>query len=153
MCLLLRRKLYFFFFQIINGRQQTASGNEKTRYYLSIHAKHSDLEILQFLKVARSFVHKVCGELEASDGNIESVSRRRKHKPCSGTVRTLQFLQQVQDNIDKDASKSISAISRDLQVSECTIRLLFHEDILYNSCVICRGEFMYAQPLLLHIKP
>ena len=46
----------------------------------AIHAKHSDLEKSQFLNVARSFVRR---ELEASDGNVESVAKRRKHKPRS----------------------------------------------------------------------
>ena len=52
---------------------------------VAIHAKHSDLEISQFFNVARSFVHKVRRELEASDGNVESVAKHRKHKPRSDT--------------------------------------------------------------------
>ena len=43
---------------------------------VAIHAKHSDLEISQFLNVTRSFAHKVRQELEASDGNVESVAKR-----------------------------------------------------------------------------
>ena len=54
-------------------------------------------------------------------------------------------LQQVQEIIDEDLSKSIRAISRDLQVSECTIRRIVHEDIRYKSYVIRRGQFMSAQ--------
>ena len=37
---------------------------------VAIHSKHSDLEISQFLNVARSFVYKVRRELEASDHNV-----------------------------------------------------------------------------------
>ena len=55
---------------------------------VAIHAKHSDLEISQFFNVTRSFVHKVRRKLEASDGNVESVANRRKHKHRSDTVRT-----------------------------------------------------------------
>ena len=55
---------------------------------VAIHAKHSDLEISQVLNVARSFVYKVRGELDVSDSNVESVGKRRKHKPHSDTVRT-----------------------------------------------------------------
>ena len=76
-----------------------------------------------------------------------------KHKPRSDTVRTPQFVQQVQDIIDEDLSKYIRDISRDLQVSECTIRHTVHEDIRYKSYVIRRGQSMSAQTLLLHIKP
>ena len=52
---------------------------------VAIDAKHSDLEISQFFNVAQSFVHKVRRELEASDGNVESVAERRKHKHRSDT--------------------------------------------------------------------
>ena len=120
---------------------------------VAIHVKHSDLEISQFFNVTRSFVHKVRRELEASDGNVESVAKRRKHKPRSDTVRTPQFVQQVQDIIDEDLSKSIRAISRDLQVSECTIRRIVHKDIRYKFCVTSRSQFKSVQTLILHIKP
>ncbi|KYQ51498.1 hypothetical protein ALC60_09371 [Trachymyrmex zeteki] len=99
---------------------------------IAIHANHSDLEISQFLKVARSFVHKVRRELEASDDNVKSIAKRKKYEARSDRVRTSQFVQQVQGIIDKDPSKFIRAISRDLQVSECTIRRIVHEDIRYN---------------------
>ena len=41
-------------------------------------------------------------KLEAFDGNVESVAKRRKHKSRSDTARTPQFVQQVQDIIDED---------------------------------------------------
>ena len=99
---------------------------------VAMHAKHSYLEISQFFKVTRSFVHKVCRELEASDGNVKRIPKRIKHKPRSDTVRTPQFVQKVQDIIDEGPSKSIRAISRDLQVSDSTIRCIVHEDIRYK---------------------
>ena len=98
---------------------------------ITIHAKHRHLDISQFFNVAPSFFHKVRRELEASDGNVESVARRRKHKPRSDTVRTPQFVQQVQDIIGEDTS-----IWRNLQVSECTIRRIVHEDTRYKSYVM-----------------
>ena len=76
---------------------------------VAIRAKHSNLEISQFFNDASLFVGK-----------------RRKHKLRSDIVRTPQFVQQVQDNIVEDPSKSIRAISRDLQVYECTIRPRSH---------------------------
>jgi len=89
--------------------------HEMKRYavIVAIHANHSDLEMFIFLNLARSFVHKVRRELEVSDDNVESVAKRKKHKARSDTVRTSQFVQQVQSIIDKDPSKSIRAISRD----------------------------------------
>jgi len=58
---------------------------------VTIHANHSDLEISQFLEVARLFVHKICRELEASDGNVENVAKRKKHEAHSDRVRTSHF--------------------------------------------------------------
>ena len=111
---------------------------------VAIHAKHSDLEILQFLNVARSFLHKVRRGLEESDGDVESVGKHRKHKPSADTARTLQFVQQVQDIIDEDHSKSIRAISRELQVSECRIRHIINEDVRSKFYVMRRGQFISA---------
>ena len=113
---------------------------------VAIHANHSDLEIFQFLKVARSFGHKVRWELEASvDDNVESVVERKKHEARSDRIRASHFVQQVQGIIDEDPSKSIRAISKDLQVSECAIRRIAHEDIRYKSYVMRKGQFMSAQ--------
>ena len=74
-----------------------------------------------------------------------SVAKRRKHKPRSDIVRTIQFVQEVQDIIDEDTSKSIISISRDLQVSECTIRRIVHKDIRYKFYVMYSDQFMSAQ--------
>jgi len=76
---------------------------------------------------------------------VESVAKRKKHETRSDKVRTSQFVQKVQGIIDEDPSKSIRAISKDLQVSECTIRRIIHEDIRYKSYAMRRGQFMSAQ--------
>ena len=117
----------------------------KRHAIVAIHANHSDLEISQFFKIARLFVHKVRRELEASDGNVGNVAKRKKHEARSDRVRTSHFVQQVQGIIHENPSKSIRAISRDLQVSECTIHRIVHEDIRYKSYVIRKGQFMSAQ--------
>jgi len=76
---------------------------------VAIHANHNDLEISQFLKFARSFVHKVRRELEATDGNVKSVAKHKKHEARSDRVKTSHFVQQIQGIIDEDPSKSIRA--------------------------------------------
>ena len=62
---------------------------------VAIYVKHSVLEIWKLFNVSRLFFHKVSRELETSNGNGESVAKRRKQKPRSDTVRTPQFVQQV----------------------------------------------------------
>lgn len=112
---------------------------------VALHAQHSDVEIARFLKVARSFVHKVRKELEASAGQVSPVAKRKKHSQRSDRVRTPQFVQQVQDMIDAHPETSIRGIARDLQVSEGTIRTVVHEDIRYQSYVRRKGQFMSAK--------
>ena len=82
----------------------TDAGNEKTRYRRCTREIQRSWNIAAF-ECRRSFVHKVRRDLEASDSNVESVAKRRKHKRRSDTVRTPQFVQQVQDIIDEDPSK------------------------------------------------
>ena len=111
---------------------------------VAIHAKHSDVEIARFLEVARSFVHKVRKELEASSGDMSPVAKRKKASQRSDSIRTPQFVQRVQNIIDANPGTSMRAISRDLQVSEGTIRNVVHEDIRYKSYVMRKGQFMSA---------
>ncbi|XP_025161066.1 uncharacterized protein LOC112589993 [Harpegnathos saltator] len=112
---------------------------------IAICAKHTDLEISNFLNCARSFVHKVRRELEASAGDVETVAKRKKHEERSDTTRNTQFVQQVQEIVDESSSKSMRAIARDLNVSESLIRRVVHEDLRYRSYVMRRGQFMSAQ--------
>ena len=109
---------------------------------IALKSEHSDLEIANFLKVARSFVHKVRKELEASDGNVSPVAKRKKHCQRSDTTRTPEFIRHVQNIIDEDPRKTIRSIAKDLQVSEGTIRNVVHKDIRYKSYVMRRGQFM-----------
>ena len=63
---------------------------------VAIMAEHSNLQIVQFLKVTRSFVFKVHKELEDNDGQISPVTKRKKHHQCSDSIKTRKFIQQVQ---------------------------------------------------------
>lgn len=97
---------------------------------VALAANHSDSEIANFFKVARSFVFKVRNELKASGGDVLSVAKRKKHSKRSDVVRTAEFIQQVQDIIINDPRKSMRAIAKQLNVAETTIRRVVHEDIL-----------------------
>lgn len=55
------------------------------------HAKHSNVEISIVLReggVARSFVHKLRKELEASSGDVSPVGERKKYSQRSDSTRT-----------------------------------------------------------------
>ena len=45
---------------------------------VALKANHGDLEIAHFLRVARSFVHKIHKELEKENNNVMSVSKHKK---------------------------------------------------------------------------
>ena len=112
---------------------------------VALAAKHSDLKISNFLHVARSFVHKVRLELEGCDGNVSPVAKRKKHSQCSDTVRTPEFIRNVQNIIDENPGRSIRSIAKELQVSEWTIRTVVHQDIRYKSYVMRKGQFISAK--------
>ena len=56
----------------------------------AVKAYDGDLEIACFLRVARSFVHKIHKELEKENDNITSVSKPKK------TSHTFQFNENTQ---------------------------------------------------------
>ena len=109
---------------------------------VAIMAQHTDLQIAQFLKVARSFVYKVRKELEVSDGKISAVAKRKKSQERSDSIRTPEFIQHVQNIVDERPHKSMRSIATDLGVSEATIRRTVHQDIRYKSYVMRKGQFM-----------
>ena len=95
---------------------------ERHAVIVSLAANHTDSVIAEFLNVARSFVHKVRKELEASNGDFSSVSERKKHSRRSDAVRSSDFVEEIQNVIDADPSKSMRAIAEEIHVSERTIR-------------------------------
>ena len=56
--------------------------NERKRHAVIVawKADHGDLEIASFLRVVRSFVHKIRKKLEKENDNVISVSKRKKQK-------------------------------------------------------------------------
>ncbi|XP_036370217.1 uncharacterized protein LOC118768217 [Octopus sinensis] len=98
--------------------------NEMKRHavIVALIANHGDLEISRFLKVARSFVHKIRCELEKEDGNASPVSKRKKHSKRSDSIRTPEFIQEVKQNIRDNPGKSMRSIAKEFCVSEKTIR-------------------------------
>lgn len=119
---------------------------------VALAANHSDSEIANFFKVARSFVFKVRNELKASGGDVSSVAKRKKHSKRSDIIRTAEFIQQVQDIILNSPSKSMRAIAKQLKVAESTIRRVVHEDILQDKERTARaqqdtGESDISRPL------
>jgi inhibitor of nuclear factor kappa-B kinase subunit alpha len=118
--------------------------NEMKRHavIVAIHAEHADTEIAVFLKLARSFVHKVRAELEDSQGDVASVAKRKLHATRSDNMRTPEFVAQVRGTIDASPGTSMRSLAREFDVSEGTIRNVVHEDLRYKSYVMRRGQFM-----------
>ena len=99
-------------------------------------AVHGDLEIAYFLRVARSFVHKIRKELEKENDNVMSVSKHKKNSIRSDSMRTSRFIHKVKQTTDENQGQSERSIAKKLHVSEKMIRRSIHEDIWYKSYVI-----------------
>jgi len=140
-----REQFFCFFFRSLMEDYKVTQEMKRHAVIITICAKHTDLEISNFLNCARSFVHKVCRESEASAGDVETIAKRKRHEERSDTTRNTQFVQQVQEIVDESPSKSMRAIARDLNVSEGLIRRVIHENLHYKSYVMRRGQFMSAQ--------
>lgn len=112
---------------------------------VALSAKHSDIEISTFLNVSRSFVHKVRLQLYEYDGNVSPVAKRKKHSQRSDTIRTPEFIPNVQNIIDENPRRSMRSIAKELQVSEWTIRAVVHQNIRYKSYVMRRSQFMSSK--------
>ena len=109
---------------------------------LALKADRRDLEIAHFLRVERSFVHKIRKELEKENDNVMSVSKEKKLSTRSDSMRTAEFIHKVKQTIDENRGQSMRSIAKKLHVSEKTIRRNVHEDIRYKSYVIKRGQFI-----------
>lgn len=62
-------------------------------------SRYIDLKIARFLKVGRSFVVKICKELEATNfwvGDCAGVASREKLSKGSANIRTLKCVRKVQ---------------------------------------------------------
>ena len=59
--------------------------NEMKRHIVIVilRADYEDLEITCFLRVARSFVHKICKDIEKENDDVMSLSKYKKHSTCS----------------------------------------------------------------------
>ncbi|KAM3172040.1 hypothetical protein ACTXT7_015362 [Hymenolepis weldensis] len=90
---------------------------------VSIKAKHRNLEITKFLKVATSFVWKVRKELLNEKNEAElAVTRKRKERGnhSADSLRTPGFVRKMSSMIKENRGKSMRHLAKDLQVSEGT---------------------------------
>ena len=101
---------------------------EMKRYavIVAIMAEHSNLQIVQF---ANRCVLPLLQLFEDNNGQISSVTKRKKHQQCSDSIRTLEFIQQVQNIIEESPHKSMRSIAKDLGVSEAAIQRTVHENL------------------------
>ena len=109
---------------------------------VALQADHSDFEIAEFLKVARSFVFKICNQIQKDKGNESQTLRRKKHSKRSDMIRKDDFIYDVQQIIDNNPRKSTRSLPNNFQVLEGTIRNVVHENIKYKFYVVKKGQFL-----------
>ena len=106
-----------------------------------------------FLSVSRRMVEKVRKELEDSGFDYEATSERKMHDQQFHTIKTLEFVTEVQNN-DNELSKSMCAIAREEGMDEKLIRLVVHEDIHYISYKMRNEQFLSrCQIFIDHTSP
>lgn len=98
--------------------------------------EHRDLEIACFLKVAQSYIVKVCKELEVIDMDSTAIVKCKMHAKGPNTIRTPKFICKMQRTINKNHRKLIDAIAKKLKVSRYSISIIVHESLQ----VICDVE-------------
>ena len=77
---------------------------------VALKADHGDLEIVRFLRIARSFAHKIRKELEKENDNVKSVSKREKHFTLSDSMRTPKFIPKVKQTKEENRGQSMRSI-------------------------------------------
>ncbi|KAM3170934.1 hypothetical protein ACTXT7_017615 [Hymenolepis weldensis] len=115
---------------------------------VTIKAKHRNLEIARFLKVARSFVCKVRKKLLNENNEDELAATRMRKEHCqrsADSLRTPEFVRRVHGVAWHDRRKSWAVnaqhLAKDPQVSEGAIRNVVRQDLGYKSYVLRRGQF------------
>lgn len=113
---------------------------------VGLRAGRTAAEIAEFNKLPESLCYRVKKKLDESvaageDPDDISVDRKT-HKRRRDAIRTPEFIEQLQNMIDEDPSKSIRALARELNVDEKTVRNCVHEDIRYKSYALKKHQFM-----------
>ena len=85
---------------------------EMKRYAVVVALKYDHLEIANFLRIARSFVHKIRKELEKENYNVMSVSKRKKHSTRSDSMITPKFIHKVKQTINEKQGQSTRSIAK-----------------------------------------
>lgn len=88
-------------------------------------------------------LEKVRKELENNGFNYEAMAERKTHDRRSDALRTLEFVAETQKIIENEPSKLMSAIVREKDIDEKSIRLVVHEDISYFSFKLRKEQFLF----------
>ena len=103
-------------------------------------------EKAEFNKLPRSLCYRIKKEFDGrvvGGENHDEVSVQRKtHKRRRDSIRTPEFVEELQNVIDEDPGKSKRSLARELNVSEGTVRKCVHEDIRYKYYALKRHQFM-----------
>ena len=113
---------------------------------IGLRAGRTPREIADFNNLPRSLCYRVRSEFNeklSAGEDAEDISvERRPHRRRSDSLRTSEFIEQVQNMVDEDPGRSMRSLARELQVDEKTVRNCVHEDIRYKSYALKRRQFM-----------
>lgn len=139
-CQILTFSILFQNYQVHqNCNVQSDTGNGKTCYACGTNWQPQGLGDSQLLKAAWSFVLNVRNQLEASSRNVLSVVMKKKYSKWPKIIR-IKFIQQVQDNVNYNPSKSIRGITEQLKMMEFTLRYVVPQNIRYKFYIIRKRQ-------------
>ena len=90
---------------------------------MMIHTGHQKKAITVAAQCSLNTVETIRHELENCDGDYEAVARRKQRKRRSDCIRTAEFLENLQKKVMEDPDIGIMALSRELNVSDSTMKL------------------------------
>ena len=124
------------------AENQITQNMKRHTVLVALKAERSDLEIARFLKVARSFVHKVRQDLQSDNGTVSKTAKRKENSTRFDKIRTDDFVKEIKQTVDANPRNSMRSLAKHYKVSEGTIRNVVHENMGYKSYALKKGQFL-----------
>ncbi len=123
----------------------TMDKEEKTRAIVTsgLCAGRTAQEISKFHNIKKSTVYDIKKKFEAhiAAGGPAGETSRKTHKRRRDS-KGAELADILRDLVDKDPGRSMRSISKEIGVSECTVRKMMKKDLRYRSYAMRRGQFM-----------
>jgi hypothetical protein len=120
---------------------------EKTRAIVisGLCAGRTAQEIIQFHNIQKSTVYDIKKKFEAhvaAGGAPDDYETSRKTHKRRRDSKGAELADNLRDLVEKDPSRSMRSVAKEIGISECSVRKMMNEDFHYRSYAMRRGQFM-----------